>query len=92
MQCSERNGRLVAATQVALNDELMLMSSNGTLIRTPAADVSILGRNTQGVRLIRPDEGERLIGVETVDAEDAAGDAEEGEEPGEDGGPEPSAE
>jgi DNA gyrase subunit A len=92
MQCSERNGQLVAATQVALNDELMLMSSNGTLIRTPAADVSILGRNTQGVRLIRPDEGERLIGVETVDAEDAAGDAGEADEPGEDGAPAPAAE
>ncbi len=92
MQCSERNGQLVAATQVALNDELMLMSSNGTLIRTPAADVSILGRNTQGVRLIRPDEGERLIGVETVDAEDAAGDAGEDEEPGEDGDPAPAVE
>jgi DNA gyrase subunit A len=87
MQCSERNGRLVAATQVALSDELMLMSSNGTLIRTPAADVSILGRNTQGVRLIRPDEGERLIGVETVDAEEAAGEAAEGDDPGEEGAP-----
>jgi DNA gyrase subunit A len=59
----------------------MLMSSNGTLIRTPAVDVSVLGRNTQGVRLIKLDEGERLIGVETVDAEEAeAGNGEEGEE------------
>ncbi len=45
------------------------MSSSGTLVRTPAAEVSVLGRNTQGVRLIRLDEGERLIGVESVDPE-----------------------
>jgi DNA gyrase subunit A len=69
MQTSERNGQLVAATQVAVTEELMLMSSNGTLVRTRAGDISILGRNTQGVRLIRLDEGERLIGVEPVEPE-----------------------
>ena len=47
----------------------MLMSSAGTLVRTPAAEVSVLGRNTQGVSLIRLDEGERLIGVESVEPE-----------------------
>ena len=67
MQTTERNGRLVAATQVATTDELMLMSSNGTLVRTRAGEISVLGRNTQGVRLIRLDEGERLIGVEPVE-------------------------
>ena len=69
MQTTERNGRLVAATQVATTDELMLMSSNGTLVRTRAGEISVLGRNTQGVRLIRLDEGERLIGVEAVEPE-----------------------
>ncbi len=69
MQTSERNGRLVAATQVAATDELMFMSSSGTLVRTRSEDISVLGRNTQGVRLIRLDEGERLIGVEPVEAE-----------------------
>jgi DNA gyrase subunit A len=69
MQTTERNGRLVAATQVATTDELMLMSSNGTLVRTRAGEISILGRNTQGVRLIRLDDGERLIGVEPVEPE-----------------------
>jgi DNA gyrase subunit A len=69
IQTTERNGQLVAATQVAMTDELMLMSSNGTLVRTPAAQISVLGRNTQGVRLIRLDEGERLIGVEPVEPE-----------------------
>jgi DNA gyrase subunit A len=79
MQTTERNGRLVAATQVATTDELMLMSSSGTLVRTRAGEISVLGRNTQGVRLIRLDDGERLIGVEpvepeSVDADVAAGD------------------
>jgi len=71
MQTTERNGRLVAATQVATTDELMLMSSSGTLVRTRAGEISVLGRNTQGVRLIRLDDGERLIGVEPVEPESA---------------------
>jgi DNA gyrase subunit A len=45
------------------------MSSSGTLVRTRADEISVLGRNTQGVRLIRLDEGERLIGVEAVEPE-----------------------
>jgi DNA gyrase subunit A len=69
MQTTERNGELVAATQVVTTDELMLMSSNGTLVRTRASEISVLGRNTQGVRLIRLDDGERLIGVEPVEPE-----------------------
>jgi DNA gyrase subunit A len=69
IQTSERNGRLVGAAQVDTTDELMLMSSSGTLVRTPVAQVSVLGRNTQGVRLIRLDDGERLIGVEPVEPE-----------------------
>jgi DNA gyrase subunit A len=64
LQTTERNGATVAALQVQLNQELMLISSNGTLVRTPVADISLVGRNTQGVRLIRLDEGERLSGVE----------------------------
>jgi DNA gyrase subunit A len=80
IQTTERNGQLVAATQVATTNELMLMSSGGTLVRTRAAEVSVLGRNTQGVRLIRLDEGERLIGVESVEPEpESEQDAEEGE-------------
>ncbi len=80
MQTTERNGMIVAATQVATTHELMLMSSSGTLVRTRAAEVSVLGRNTQGVRLIRLDEGERLIGVEAVEPEPEA-DAEDAEVP-----------
>jgi DNA gyrase subunit A len=87
MQTTERNGRVVAATQVATTDELMLMSSSGTLVRTRAGEISILGRNTQGVRLIRLDEGERLIGVEPVEPENGEGDDEgEGVGAGPEGG------
>jgi DNA gyrase subunit A len=77
MQTTERNGRLVAATQVATTDELMLMSSSGTLVRTRAGEISVLGRNTQGVRLIRLDEGERLIGVEAVEPEAVDGEVDD---------------
>ena len=77
-QITERNGDVVAALQVAPTHELMLISSNGTLVRTRVADVSIVGRNTQGVRLIRLDEGDRLTGVERVESlgeeSDVAGD------------------
>jgi DNA gyrase subunit A len=68
LQTSERNGETVAALQIAPTQELMMISSNGTLVRTPVSDVSIQGRNTQGVRLIRLDAGERLTGVEGVEA------------------------
>jgi len=67
LQTTERNGETVAALQVTPEHELMLISSDGTLVRTPVADVSIVGRNTQGVRLIRLGEGERLTGVERVE-------------------------
>ncbi|MDQ2641507.1 MAG: DNA gyrase subunit A [Pseudomonadota bacterium] len=66
LQTSERNGETVAALQVLQDQELMMISSNGTLVRTPVADVSVQGRNTQGVRLIRLDAGDRLTGVEGV--------------------------
>jgi DNA gyrase subunit A len=68
LQTTDRNGATVAALQVQLNQELMLISSNGTLVRTPVADISLVGRNTQGVRLIRLDEGERLSGVERLES------------------------
>ena len=70
IQTSERNGRLVGALQVATDDELMLITSAGTLVRTPVADISTMGRNTQGVRLIRLDEADRLVGISRVEASD----------------------
>ncbi len=67
MVTSARNGKLVGAVQVFDGDELMLISNQGTMVRTRADEVSILGRNTQGVRVIRTKEGETLVGVERID-------------------------
>ncbi|MFT6275750.1 MAG: DNA gyrase subunit A [Halioglobus sp.] len=67
MVTSERNGDLVGAVQVFEGDELMLISNQGTMVRTRADEVSVLGRNTQGVRIIRTKEGESLVGVERID-------------------------
>jgi DNA gyrase subunit A len=67
LQTTERNGEMVAALQVNSDHELMMISSTGTLVRTPVSEISIVGRNTQGVRLIRLDEGERLTGIERTE-------------------------
>jgi DNA gyrase subunit A len=67
LQTSDRNGATVAALQVAAGQEIMLISSTGTLVRTPVDEISVVGRNTQGVRLIRLGEGERLVGIERID-------------------------
>ena len=78
MQCSERNGLLVSAVQVKEGDEMMLISDKGTLVRTRTEEVSILGRNTQGVRLIKlSQENEHLVGVERVDESSLEGDDDE---------------
>ncbi|MGB8692766.1 MAG: DNA gyrase subunit A [Steroidobacteraceae bacterium] len=76
LQTSERNGATVAALQVESGHELMLISSTGTLVRTPVRDISVVGRNTQGVRLIRLAEGERLTGIERVEALEVGEDSE----------------
>jgi DNA gyrase subunit A len=67
MSTSDRNGKLVGAVQVFEGDELMLISNQGTLVRTRTDEVSVLGRNTQGVRVIRTKAGEHLVGVERID-------------------------
>jgi DNA gyrase subunit A len=67
LQTTDRNGEMVAALQVNSDHELMMISSTGTLVRTPVAEISIVGRNTQGVRLIRLGEGERLTGIERIE-------------------------
>jgi DNA gyrase subunit A len=73
LQITDRNGRMVGALQVSVDDEIMLMSQNGVLVRTPVKDISVVGRNTQGVRLIRLEEGDQLSGLERIDG--LAGDA-----------------
>ena len=68
IKVSERNGDLVGAVQVKDADGCMIITANGTLIRTKVAGISIVGRNTQGVRLIRVDEGDALVGLEKIEA------------------------
>jgi len=70
IQTSERNGRTVGAAQVREDDEIMLISSNGTLARTAVDDISIQGRNTQGVRLIRVGSDQRLVGLARIESID----------------------
>ena len=70
MQTSDRNGPVVGAVQVSDSDEIMLISDKGTLVRTRVEEVSVQGRNTQGVRLIRLKVGENLVGLEQVDEPD----------------------
>ena len=74
IQTTDRNGRTVGAIPVAEDDEVMLIASNGTLVRTPVADISVMGRNTQGVRLIRIEEGHRLVGLARIEAIEDDGD------------------
>ncbi len=78
IQTSERNGRVVGAVQVDASHDVMLITDGGTLVRTRVAEISVLSRNTQGVKLIAVQEGERVIGVERVEVE-----GEEGDEPAE---------
>lgn len=75
IQTTERNGRTVGAIQVADEDEVMLISSGGTLVRTPVSDISIIGRNTQGVTLIRVEEGQRLVGLARIESIEDESDA-----------------
>ena len=73
IQCSERNGPLVAAVQVTEAHELMLISNQGTLVRTRVAEVSQLSRNTQGVTLIKLPSDETLVSVVRLDADEDNG-------------------
>jgi DNA gyrase subunit A len=68
IQTTERNGRTVGAVLVEDDDEIMLISSNGTLVRTSVDEISVQGRNTQGVRLIRVEEGQRLVGLARIES------------------------
>ena len=77
MQTSERNGAMVGALQVQPDDEIMLISSSGTLVRVPINEISVLGRNTQGVRVMRLAEGEALVSVECVAADSGEEEAED---------------
>ncbi|MEZ5491684.1 MAG: DNA gyrase subunit A [Gammaproteobacteria bacterium] len=82
IQASSRNGAVVGAAQVDDGDEIMLISDKGTLVRTRIDEVSVQGRNTQGVRLIKLKKEERLVGLARVNEPEDIGEA------GESAGPE----
>ena len=67
IQTSERNGAVVGAVQVADHDEIMLITNGGTLVRTRVGEISIVGRNTQGVTVIRLDKNEKVVGVDRIE-------------------------
>ncbi len=67
IKVSERNGPVVGAVQVEEQDEIMLITDNGTLVRTRVSEVSIIGRNTQGVRIIRTAEDEHVVALQRID-------------------------
>jgi DNA gyrase subunit A len=67
IQTSERNGAVVGAVLVNDTDEIMLITDGGTLVRTPVEGISVVGRNTQGVTIIRLDKKEKVIGVDRID-------------------------
>ena len=82
IQTTARNGSLVGALPVSDSDEIMLISDAGTLVRTRVSEISVLGRNTQGVTLIRLNGGERMVGLDRIVE---VGIVEEGVEEAEDG-------
>tara|TARA_B110000116_G_scaffold33990_1_gene26066 strand:- start:391 stop:792 length:402 start_codon:yes stop_codon:yes gene_type:complete len=66
IQTSKRNGKLIGANQVEEHDEVMFISSTGNLIRTKINSISLIGRNTQGVTLIRLSDDNKLLGMERI--------------------------
>ena len=74
IQQTERNGKIVAATLVRTDDEIMLITDKGVLVRTRVAEIREMGRATQGVTLIALDEGTQLIGLQRIVENDANGD------------------
>ncbi len=66
IQCSDRNGSVVTSLCVDNNDELMIMSRNGITIRTPAQGISVIGRNTQGVKMMKLEEGDEVVSATKI--------------------------
>ncbi|MGL5365341.1 MAG: DNA gyrase C-terminal beta-propeller domain-containing protein, partial [Plesiomonas shigelloides] len=86
IKVSERNGLVVGAVQVEENDQIMIITNAGTLVRTRVKEVSVVGRNTQGVTLIRTSEEEQVVGLQRIlDADDDEESTEEGVELSEQG-------
>jgi DNA gyrase subunit A len=94
IQQTERNGKVVAATLVHVDDEIMLITDRGVLVRTRVSEIRELGRATQGVTLISLDEGSKLSGLQRIvenDANQADAGAENGVDNAADSAPEGDA-
>jgi DNA gyrase subunit A len=81
IQTSERNGKVVAAVLVSEQDQIMLITTGGVLVRTRVAEIREMGRATQGVTLINVDEGTQLSGLQRIaESDDDEGDDESTDE------------
>ena len=61
IQCSERNGKVVSICPVIDNDDIMFISKNGIIIRVPSTDISVIGRNTQGVKIMKMKANDKVV-------------------------------
>ena len=78
IQTSDRNGKVVSAHAVHENESLIMVTAQGMMVRSPISDVRVIGRNTQGVRLINLEEGDTLVSASAVEAEEVGnGDSED---------------
>jgi DNA gyrase subunit A len=68
--CSPRNGRVVDIKALTDDDEIMVVSEKGIIIRMPAKNISVIGRNTQGVRIMKLEAGDKVVGIAKVEAND----------------------
>ncbi|HVZ41462.1 MAG TPA: DNA gyrase subunit A [Candidatus Kapabacteria bacterium] len=80
MNTTDKTGNVVAMKEVGDADDIVVMTEKGMVIRQHIAEIRVLGRNTQGVRLIRMNEGDRITGVAVVPTDSGSDDGEEGEE------------
>jgi DNA gyrase subunit A len=69
IKTTARNGKVIDILAVADDDEVLMVTSNGKIQRVRASDISQVGRNTQGVRIIRLDEGDKLVSLARIPAE-----------------------
>ena len=71
IQTTDKNGEVVAVLPIAASDSVVVVSSSGMLVRTPAAEIREIGRNTQGVRVVRLKDGDQVVGVASAPMDDA---------------------
>ena len=69
IQCSDRNGKVVSICSITDNDDIMFISKNGIIIRVPSADISVIGRNTQGVRIMKLEGNDKVVAAVKVPGE-----------------------